>query len=141
MEPILVKIKELVGKFDTNCPFKIAQHLGIQVIYEDLGKTLGYFSQFCRIKIIHINENTNEYQRRFICAHELAHALLHPNANTPFLKKNTLFSTDKIELEANLFAIRLLFSDHYFNEQISFEDAVDLYGIPKKFILDNLKGD
>lgn len=138
---ILVKIKELSKKFNTTCPFKIAHHLGIEVLYEDLGKTLGYFSQFCRIKIIHINENADEYQKKFICAHELGHAIFHPNANTPFLKKNTFFSTEKIELEANLFAIRLLFSDHFYNEQISLEDAVLKYGIPRKLILDNLKGE
>jgi len=137
---ITKKIEQLYKKYETNCPFKIANLLGIQIVYENLGTTLGYFNQFCRIKIIHINENTTEHQRMFICAHELGHAIFHPNANTPFLKKNTLFSTDNIELEANLFAVRLLFSEHYFNDLLNLQDAVELYGIPEKLILNNLKG-
>ena len=71
----------------------------------------------------------------FICAHELGHAIFHPDANTPFLKRNTLFSTDRIEVEANLFAVHLLFSEHFFNDQLSLRDAVELYGIPEEFIL------
>lgn len=141
MELILTKIKELLKKYGTNCPFKLAKYLGIEIVYEELGNTLGYFNQFCRVKIIHINQNTPEHQRMFICAHELGHALFHPNANTPFLKKNTLFSTEKIELEANLFAVRLLFSNDYFNDHLNIQDAVHLYGIPEKLILNNLKGE
>lgn len=140
MEPVLKKIEDLIIKYGTNCPFEIAKHLGINVLFEDLGKTLGYFNQFCRVKFIHINENASEYEKMFICAHELGHAIFHPSANTPFLKKNTLFSTDKIELEANFFAVRLLFSEHYFNEQIILNDVVGLYSIPEKLILNNLKG-
>ncbi|PTY76209.1 ImmA/IrrE family metallo-endopeptidase [Heyndrickxia sporothermodurans] len=138
MGSILSTIDQLYKKYETNCPFKLAKFLGIHIVYENLGKTLGYFNQFCRIKIIHINENTTEHQRMFICAHELGHAIFHPNANTPFLKKNTLFSTDRIELEANLFAVRLLFSEQFYNDHLNLKDAVELYGIPEKLILNNL---
>ncbi len=141
MELVLGKIKTLINQYGTNCPFKIAKHLGIEVYFENLGKSLGYFSHSFRIKIIHINENASEHQKKFICAHELAHAIFHADANTPFLKRNTLFSTNKIELEANYFAVQLLFSEHFFNEQVSLNDAVKFYGIPKEFILNNLRGD
>ncbi|MFB8734598.1 hypothetical protein ACEQPO_13950 [Bacillus sp. SL00103] len=36
--------------------------------------------------------------------------MLHSDSNTPFLKRHTFFSTEKIELEANFFAMHLLFS-------------------------------
>jgi Zn-dependent peptidase ImmA (M78 family) len=141
MDLILGKINKLIKKYDTNCPFKIAKQLGIEIVFEDLGKTLGYFNQFCRVKVIHINEKATEHQRMFICAHELGHAIFHPEANTPFLKKKTLFSTNRIELEANLFAVQLLFGNHPLHEPIVLEDAINLYGIPEKLILNNLKGD
>jgi Zn-dependent peptidase ImmA (M78 family) len=141
MESVLKTIKNLINKYNTNCPFKIAKHLNIEIVYEDLGKVLGYFSKFSRVKIIHINENATDHQKLFICAHELGHAIFHPDANTPFLKRNTLFSTDRIEVEANLFAVRLLFSERFFNEQLSLHDAIELYGIPEEFILKNLKGE
>ena len=41
-------------------------------------------------------------QQLFTCTHELAHAVLHPDTNTAFPKSRTLFSTDKIEIDAIL---------------------------------------
>lgn len=64
-----------------------------------------------RIKIIHINSSLSESEQRFACAHELGHALLHPDANTPFLTKYTYLSVDKYEIEANKFALELLVPD------------------------------
>lgn len=45
------------------------------------------------------------------CAHELGHSILHQSANTPFLKSFTYLPVDKMEIEANKFAIELLLSD------------------------------
>ncbi|MCY7774064.1 ImmA/IrrE family metallo-endopeptidase [Bacillus licheniformis] len=136
MESITKKIKSITKKFETNNPFKIAKELGIEVVYEDLGRALGYYSRHFRVKVIHINQNANEQSKEFICAHELGHAICHPDANTPFLKKQTLFSTDRIELEANFFAINLLFAS--LNDCITMREAIEQYGIPEKFILYNL---
>lgn len=138
---VIRKVDKLIKRFNTNCPFKIAKSLGIQIMFEDLGSTLGYYNQSFRVKIIHINQKASSNHKKFICAHELGHAICHPRANTPFLRKHTLFSTDKMESEANLFAIRLLFEKDYFDGQLSIDDAVEQYGIPEKFILNNLKGE
>ncbi|QAT64677.1 ImmA/IrrE family metallo-endopeptidase [Bacillus glycinifermentans] len=136
MESITKKIKLITKKFETNNPFKIAKALGIEVVYEDLGKALGYYSKHFRVKIIHINQNANELSKEFTCAHELGHAIFHPDANTPFLKRQTLFSTDRIELEANFFAINLLFSS--VNSCVTVKEAIEQYGIPEKLILSYL---
>lgn len=53
----------------------------------------------------------SESEQCFACAHELGHALLHPDANTPFLTKYTYLSVDKYEIEANKFALELLVPD------------------------------
>ncbi|MDA7025018.1 ImmA/IrrE family metallo-endopeptidase [Bacillus sp. CLL-7-23] len=136
MEYIVAKIKELTKKFKTNDPFKIAKALGIEVVYEDLGNTLGYYSKHFRVKVIHINQNLDENKREFACHHELGHAIFHPDANTPFLKKNTLFSTDRIELEANFFAINMLFIN--FEGCVTVKEAIEKYGIPKQLVLSNM---
>ena len=57
------------------------------------------------------NTDLSESEQRFSCAHELGHALLHPDANTPFLTKYTYLSVDKYEIEANKFALKLLIPD------------------------------
>ncbi len=53
----------------------------------------------------------NDIELKYTCAHELGHALLHPNTSTPFLQSKTLLSVDKLEIEANTFAVHLLIPD------------------------------
>ncbi|MCM3455997.1 hypothetical protein M3685_18955 [Heyndrickxia oleronia] len=53
------KANELIDKYGTNCPFKIAKMMGIIITYENLGNTLGYFSKNFRVPIIHINEKAS----------------------------------------------------------------------------------
>jgi Zn-dependent peptidase ImmA (M78 family) len=108
--------------------------MGIQVIYEPLGNTLGYYSKHFRTKFIHINERVDDKKERFICAHELGHAIIHPDSNTPFLQKHTFLSTQKIEVEANTFAMELLFSNHQ-DGTITLTEAIEEYGIPKQLAL------
>ena len=41
---------------------------------------------------------------------------MQPNASTPFLRSKTLLSVDKLEIEANTFAVNLLISDETITE-------------------------
>jgi len=127
------KVGQLVKKYNTNNPIQLAEELGIKVEYEPLGTILGYYSKSHRIKVIHINESASSEKQFFICSHELGHAVLHPNVNTPFLKTNTLFSTDKIEQEANEFAIELMLSKDVVSP-ITLDEAIEVYGIPRQHL-------
>ncbi|WHX74682.1 ImmA/IrrE family metallo-endopeptidase [Bacillus safensis] len=131
MGDITETVSKLQNKFKSSDPFFIANKLGIITVHEDLGNTLGYYSKHFRTKFIHINEKVSEKGGYFVCAHELGHALLHSESNTPFLKKNTFFSTEKIELEANFFAMHLLFSS--VQRGITFCEFKE-YGIPKELV-------
>lgn len=105
-------IKKLIKTCGTNNPFEIAEQRNILVLFERLGSNIwGYFSNAHRIPIIHINEALNEFDRTFTAAHELGHSFLHAKLNTPFLRRNTLISVDRIEQEANRFALKLLIGD------------------------------
>jgi Zn-dependent peptidase ImmA (M78 family) len=139
MEQITLAVSKLTKKYKTNCPFKIARFLGIEILHEDLGNTFGYYSKNFRIKIIHINEKAGDKLKKYICSHELGHAILHPDANTPFLKKHTFFSTEKIEQEANYFAMKLLFSDDFNTGSITYREAIKEYGVPEQLVKSNLK--
>lgn len=134
MKNIKKKVDQLIKKFNTRDPYFIAKELGIIIVFEPLGSILGYYSKTYRTKVIHINETSGERQQLFICAHELGHAVLHPNENTPFLKKHTLFSTERIEIEANTFAVELLFLRNNSDEVTSFHEAIEEYKIPKSFL-------
>ncbi|MGG1291413.1 ImmA/IrrE family metallo-endopeptidase [Bacillus smithii] len=123
-------LKTLTTRHKTNDPFQIAKEKGIIVLFEELGNTLGYYNAHKRIQLIHINNKLSELEQRFVCAHELGHAVLHPNANTPFLRKNTFFSVDKIEVEANYFAVHLLLSNEDLKNYETKFQVLQKYGIP-----------
>ncbi|OMP67183.1 ImmA/IrrE family metallo-endopeptidase [Domibacillus epiphyticus] len=135
---IKATVTEIIEKHATSDPIKIAEQCGILLSYEALGNILGYFSSYKRVKFIHINNKLNEHSQRFVCAHELGHALLHPKANTSFLKQKTLFSVDRVEVEANAFAVELLLSDEklqeYSNSNLSIFQIGEIYGIPRELV-------
>ena len=127
------KVGQLVKKYGSNNPFKIAESMGIVVRFVPLGKILGFHARKSRVSIIHINEASSIEKQSFICAHELGHAVLHPDVNTPFLKENTLFSREKIEQEANEFAIELMLSKEVASP-ITMHEATKVYGIPRQLL-------
>ncbi|MFJ8245214.1 ImmA/IrrE family metallo-endopeptidase [Peribacillus asahii] len=136
MKSIKRKVDELIKKYKTNDPYQIAKLKNIEIQYADLGNTLGFYFHDSRIKFININNNLPAEMQRFVCAHELGHAILHPRSNTPFLKKNTFFSIDKIEVEANTFAVELLLLDEaiyeYRDSNLSMYEACEMHGIPRE---------
>ncbi|WP_042470666.1 ImmA/IrrE family metallo-endopeptidase [Bacillus ndiopicus] len=141
MSQIKDLVNHLIKKHRTFNPFELAERMGIIIVYEPLGSTLGYFSRHFRVPIIHINQDANKEIQTFICAHELGHAVQHSNVNTTFLKKHTLLSTDRLEIEANTFAIELLLPDEFFyeknNTNFTIHEAIENYGVPTELL--NLK--
>ncbi len=134
MGSIKDKVNQLILKYDTSNPFDLAKMMGIVVRFVDLGNVLGFHVRHLRCSIIHINESATEKEQLFTCAHELGHAVLHPNVNTPFLKSYTYFSTEKIELEANMFAIELLFPQDN-NNSVTIHEATEQYGISEQLMM------
>ena len=109
-------ISRLIKKYKTNDPFEIADMLNISIFYEELGTINGYYNKPLRMKQIHINDALSENMKKFTCAHELGHALLHPDVSTPFLRSQTWLSVNKMEIEANTFAVKLLIPDDIIRE-------------------------
>ncbi|WP_277287670.1 ImmA/IrrE family metallo-endopeptidase [Veillonella montpellierensis] len=126
-------VETLIKKYNTTDPFAIANALGIRIVYENLGAIYGYFDVHFRVKKIHLNNSIDESLLPFVCAHELGHSVLHPSLNTPFLSQYTLFSIDKIERQANTFAVELLLSDTILTEysSINFFTLAKNRGIPE----------
>ncbi|MCI9077351.1 MAG: ImmA/IrrE family metallo-endopeptidase [Lachnospiraceae bacterium] len=110
----------LTKKYNTSSPFELANALKITVFYEELGTINGYYNNPFRMKQIHINSSLDMHKAEYTCAHELGHAIFHPEASTPFLRSQTFLSVDKMEIEANAFAINLLVSDEIIEENRDF---------------------
>lgn len=113
-------VLRLTKKYHTSDPFELASALKIAVLFENLGTINGYYNNPFRIKQIHINSALDAHEAEFTCAHELGHAIFHPNASTPFLRSKTMISVDKMEIEANAFALNLLISDELIIENINY---------------------
>lgn len=114
-------VKKLVKKYNTRDSFELADDLNIKVFVEPLGKNIKGFYQSCpRNKVIHINQDLNERESSFVCAHELGHALIHTKLNILFLERNTLCVKNKYELEANIFASNLMIPDNLINDYPSY---------------------
>lgn len=137
MSKIKLAVNKLISRYKTNDPFEIAKKQNIIVLFEDLKEVYGFYNYSKRYKFIHINSTIELYLQKYCCAHELGHANLHHDINTPFFKSHTLFSTDKIEVEANTFAVELLMPDSFLcefkNEGMTIYEAAQIYGIPREF--------
>ncbi len=131
------KVNILIEKYSTNNPFEIADLKNINVHFHPLHKEImGYYKYIRKNKHIVINSGLNSELKLFTCAHELGHSEFHPKLNTPFLKRKTLLSVDKIENEANRFAVELLIPDNQLNEcmKLSIYEITGIFGLPKELV-------
>lgn len=137
------EVSYLKRRYKTNNPFDIIKSKNILLVYEELGCIRGYYNLILRQKQIHINCNLTESQSKFTGAHELGHAILHPKSCTPFLLENTYQSVDKLEIQANKFAVEFLIEDQDLRELLVQGFAVDqiarLWGYPEELIELRLK--
>ena len=129
---IKAAVKQLTHKHKTNNPYELAQLLNIIVMYAELGSTWGYYTTYKRSKFIIINQNISEELQSYTCAHELGLSVLHKGVSTPFLKAHTLFSIEKIERQANTFAVELLLPDELLQQypETSIHRLADMVGVP-----------
>lgn len=100
-----------VKKYKTRNPFQIAKEKNIILVYAPLVDIRGFYQYFQRQHIICIEENLSEQEKKFVCAHELGHMMMHKNSNAIYMDTQTFFNTNKLEIEANTFAVNLLIPD------------------------------
>ena len=130
--------------YKTDNPLEIIKAKNILLLKEELGVIHGYYNLVLRQKQIHINCNLDNHQEAFTITHELGHAIMHPKSNTPFLLAKTYQSVDKMEIEANKFAVEFLISDDILYEYLkcqeyTIEQTARLLGYHKELIELRLK--
>lgn len=138
------EVTRLKRYYKTDNPFEIIQAKNILLLEEDLGAIRGYYNTVLRQRQIHINRNLEGTQRAFTATHELGHAVMHPKSNTPFLLAATYQSVDRMEIEANKFAVEFLISDDILYEYLRYqeytiEQTARLMGYQKELIELRLK--
>lgn len=129
-------VERTVKKYHTRSPYELADCMGITIQKCALGTIRGYYLKKFRIKQIILNCDLTESEERFVLAHELGHAIMHENLNTPFLLENTLFSKNKFEREANTFAVELLVPDSTIeeNSELTIEQLARLTGYNRELL-------
>lgn len=130
----------IAERYNTNNPFDIARERNIGILYEPMKTTYGFYVRYRRFQNIILNNALSEELQRFVCAHELAHSILHADLNVPKLTRYTLFSRDKFEVQANTFAVELLLPDDLLREypDCSVYQLAASVGVPREFV--GLKG-
>ncbi|MFA1738485.1 ImmA/IrrE family metallo-endopeptidase [Lysinibacillus fusiformis] len=144
MDFIQSKVDDLCKKYGTRNPFELAEYLKINVIHWDIHDEINGFYQYeKRNQLIFLNNNLSYDDQRVVCAHELGHAVLHKRSSVPFMRANTLFSIDKIEVEANKFSAYLLIPDeNLFDsyDRMTIFDIATLYNVPLELVELKFKG-
>lgn len=121
---IRLKVLDLIIKYGTKNPFKLAKKLNIEILIEDLGEVRGLFKKILKRKFIFINSNLSDFDKLLVCAHELGHAILHSSSDFQFLIDNTsLLRKSRLEDEANLFASYLLIPNDEVFEEYEFKET------------------
>ncbi len=126
----------IAERYNTNNPFEIARERNIRVLYEPMKTTYGFYVRYRRFQNIILNDELPEEMQRFVCAHELAHSILHADLNVPKLTRYTFFSRDKFEVQANTFAVELLLPDELLREypDCSIYQLAASFGVPREFV-------
>ena len=128
-------VRDLVSFYGTRNPFELAEKMDIIITYADMKRYRGLFLKPLDMPVIVISQNLPDYLAKFVLAHEIGHSVLHSDLNA-LAFKDTLFSNNRHELDANRFAIYLLISDE---DVKSFPDrTIDewacILGLPREII-------
>lgn len=112
---IIKYVKDLKKEKHTNDPFKLAEYMGIVVLFSKNNRP-GFTAQTTKVEhyptYITINDAYSPFSKKILCAHELGHAILHNESLNCFANTSKNVHTD-VERDANLFAITLLTDDSF----------------------------
>lgn len=129
-------VTDLTKTFGTRNIFRLLDLMNIEIIRKPLPskKAMSQKNLFGDM-VIYLSNSVHENEEKFILAHELAHLILHKKVNCT-LYFETFINKDRIEFEANYFALELLFYDVdiYEIENFSLEQLSIMYGIPQRIL-------
>lgn len=108
-EEIKEKVLELVNMYGTRNPYRLAGDMGYLVQEGNLGKVPGCCIKLEGQMVIFVNVTLERPMRTMVTAHELGHAVLHPDDY--YFYSYTRYNRDRVEIEAHTFAAELLIPD------------------------------
>lgn len=129
-------VANIVRKFETRNPMIIAEKMDMLIFKENLGTINGYYALVFNVQTIHLNKNLSCIKQKVICAHELGHAILHPNLSTCVITNTTLINLSIYEKQADFFASYLLIPDKILSGHgdCEIEEIAKGYDIPSSLL-------
>ena len=121
--------ESLVRKYNTRNPFELAEKLGYIVLKVPLKGIRGFYQYIKRCTIIYIDSGLPYWEAEFVCAHEIGHVLLHRGYNRIFMDTHAYFKVDQYEIDADRFAVNLLYAD---------EDLLSFFEFPVQILADGI---
>lgn len=97
-------IKKLVNESGTTNPEKLCKYLGIKIYYTKMN-FMGFIVKINKVIHIFINSALSKIIKDIVILHELGHYFLHPFDDYLLMKDKFLFTENRMENEANSFAI------------------------------------
>lgn len=139
MQSINDAVAGLVERYDSADPFELCEHLEINIIKTPLAEDInGFFQRTPNgYEFIHINSNIDEQEMKYICAHELGHAILHTHMSMSLFFENKFQVKNKFEIQADKFAAELLLNralEDYVCEDLDADQLSSLLCVPKKLL-------
>ena len=106
-------VNGLVETYETTDPFELCNNLNIKIMHNNLGREIkGFFQRTPNnYEILHLNTELMPEEEKYICAHELGHAILHTDLSLRFFVENRLQVKNRYEIQADKFAAGLLLND------------------------------
>lgn len=132
----------MVEKFGTASPFELCDFLRIPVLTSDLPESVRglSFQDVNGNPAILLNQVLGAWERRYCCAHELGHELLHKGLNAQTIADRTDLCVPRLEKEADYFAACLLidsflpeWSESY--NPLTLQQIACLSGLPEKIVV------
>lgn len=108
------KAESLISQFHTRDPFRLAEALGVQIIWSPKFMSLkGMYFTGSGERFIALNDNLDPDLTSIVCAHELGHDQLHRAfaENGVILETMSFDPSNRLEYEANVFAASLLLDE------------------------------
>lgn len=111
---------ETAARYETRDPFEIARAIGCIIVFCSTPGLRGYYFNYRKKSIIFISADLDERKRKYVCAHELGHVIMHGGYNRFFMDSCTLMQTSRYEIEADRFAADLLYEDRDLQEYLEY---------------------